>query len=160
MNRKSHYTVARILHWVTACFVILNLLSGWRLGGLSLPTRETLVTLHAGVGTAIGLLMVFRWWWRRSHGLYAFPGWWRKRAVLLQLSFYPLLLIQVTTGVAQAAFIDYRVRVFGVIDYSALAPASEGLRHLFLTAHGLVGALLIVLTIVHAVKPVPAEESA
>ncbi len=159
MNRKSHYTVARILHWVTACFVILNLLSGWRLGGLSLPTREALVTLHAGVGTAIGLLMVFRWWWRRSRGLYAFPGWWRKRAVLLQLSFYPLLLIQVTTGVAQAAFIDYRVRVFGVIDYSALAPASEGLRHLFLTAHGLVGALLIVLTIVHAVKPVPAQES-
>ena len=79
--------------------------------------------------------------------------------MLLQWSFYPLLLIQVIIGVVQAAFIDYEVRAFGFINYSALAPDNEGLHRLFLKAHGLIAALLIVLIVIHALEPVSATES-
>ena len=79
--------------------------------------------------------------------------------MLLLLSFYPLLLIQVIIGVVQAAFINYDVLAFGFINYSAIAADNEGLHRVFLTAHGLMAALLIVLIIIHAVEPVSAAES-
>ena len=78
--------------------------------------------------------------------------------MLLQMSFYPLLLIQVMIGVAQAAVIDYEVLAFGVINYSAIAPDNEWWHDVFLRAHGLIAALLIALIIVHALEPVSATK--
>ncbi len=149
-KKRFYYRVARILHWVVAYLVAVNLLSGWRLGAFSLPTKQTLVMFHSGIGTTIFFLMLFRWWWRKSHKLYASPGWWRRPLALVQWIFYPILLIQVIIGVVQAAFIDYEVLAFGFINYSAIAADNEALHGLFLQAHGLTAMLLIVLAIIHA----------
>lgn len=150
-KKKFDYKVARILHWVTAYLVATNLLSGWRLGAFPLSTKLSLVMLHSGIGTTIFFLMLFRWWWRKSHRLYASPGSWKRPSILIQWIFYPLLLIQVIIGVVQAAFIDYEVLAFGFINFSAIAPDNETLHSLFLQAHGLTAALLIVLIIIHVV---------
>ncbi len=157
-DKSTHYTVAKILHWVTAYLIFANLVSGWRLGGLPASSRNTFVMLHASVGTTICVLMVFRWWWRTSHALYASAGWWRKPRKLLQVSFYPLLLLQVILGIVQAAFVSFEVRAFGFISYSSLAPDNETLHRLFLTMHGLTGVLLIVLIALHALEPESATE--
>jgi cytochrome b561 len=65
--------------------------------------------------------------------------------------FYPLLLIQTVIGMLQAVFIDYDVRAFGFINFSAIAEANESLRNLFLDLHGMTAILLIVLVLIHGV---------
>lgn len=157
-SKRFHYTVARTAHWVAVYFIFFNLLFGWRLEGLSPSTKHLLLMLHSGAGTAVGFLMLFRWWWRRSHDLYAAPGWWKKPSMLLQVSFYPLLLIQAMIGVGLAAVIDYDVLAFGFINYSAIAPDNEWWRGVFLRAHGLTAALLILLVLIHALEPVSARD--
>ena len=159
LDKSTYYTVARILHWVTAYLIFFNLVSGWQHEGLSVSSRRMFAMLHSGAGTTILVLTLFRWWWRTSHALYASPGWWRKPSLLLQVSFYPLLVTEVILGVVQAAFVDYDVRAFGFISYSALAPANERLHRLFLTLHGRTAMLLLVLIAVHALEPVPTKGS-
>ena len=108
--------------------------------------------IHSGVGTTIFILMLFRWWWRKTHKLYSPPGWWKRPSMLLQIVFYPLLLLQPIIGVVQAAFIDYEVLAFGFINYSAIAADNESLHGVFLDLHGLTAILLIMLIILHGLE--------
>ena len=120
-KKKFYYLVAQILHWVAAFIIAFNLLSGWKLGDFPLTQKHVLIMIHSGVGVTIFFLMVFRWWWRKSHNLYSPPGWWKRISMILQVIFYPLVLIQVCIGVTLAAFIDYEVLAFGFINFSAIA---------------------------------------
>ncbi|HJP39791.1 MAG TPA: cytochrome b/b6 domain-containing protein [Gammaproteobacteria bacterium] len=149
---KFYYTVAKVLHWFAAFIIAFNLLSGWRLGGFPLNQKIVLIMIHSGIGVTIFALMLFRWWWRRNHKLYAPPGWQKKPSMLLQWIFYPLLLIQPVIGVIQAAYIDYEVRAFGFINFSALAADNEKLHALFLQLHGQTALLLIVLVLLHGLE--------
>ncbi|MEZ5565712.1 MAG: cytochrome b/b6 domain-containing protein [Gammaproteobacteria bacterium] len=151
-NQKYNYTVARVFHWIAAAIIIFNLLSGWRLDSFPLDTKVLLVMVHSGVGTTIFALMLFRWWWRRAHNLYAPPRWWKRPSMLLQWVFYPLVLIQVLIGVANAAFIDYPVLGFGFIPYSSLADDKKNLHAVFLQMHTIMAWLLITLVVVHGIE--------
>lgn len=72
--------------------------------------------------------------------------------MLMQWAFYPLLLAQAVIGVLQAAFIDYEIRAFGVINYSALAADNEALQRLFHQVHVLIAVVLILLVVLHAME--------
>jgi len=151
-KKKFHYTIAKVLHWFAAFIIAFNLLSGWKLGDFPLEQKQVLIMIHSGIGTTIFLLMLFRWWWRKSHNLYAPPRWWKRPSMLLQCIFYPLLLIQPVIGVVQAAFIDYEVLAFGFIPYSALAADNVELHGMFLQLHGLTALLLIFLIFIHGLE--------
>jgi cytochrome b561 len=150
-NRKFYYTVAKVLHWLAGFFIVFNLLSGWKITDFP-DQKQVLIMIHSGIGTTIFGLMLFRWWWRKAHNLYAPPGWWKRPSMLLQWIFYPLVLTQAVIGVIQAAFIDYEVLAFGFIPYSAIAADDEALRQLFLQLHGLTAIVLILLIICHGVE--------
>jgi cytochrome b561 len=151
-KRKFYYTVAKGLHWLAGFFIAFNLLSGWKIGDFPLDQKHVLIMVHSGIGTTIFGLMLFRWWWRKAHKLYTPPRWWKRPSMVLQWIFYPLVLIQVGIGVAQAAFIDYEVLAFGFIPYSALAAADERLHGLLLELHGLTAIVLIVLIVCHGIE--------
>jgi len=151
-KKKFYYTVAKALHWVAGFFVAFNLLSGWRIKDFPLNEKLVLIMVHSGIGTTIFAMMLFRWWWRRAHNLYTPPRWWKRPSMVLQWIFYPLVLIQVLIGVAQAAFIDYEVLAFGLIPYSDLAAANEKLHGLFLELHGLTAIVLIALVVIHGIE--------
>lgn len=151
-SKKFNYTVARVLHWVVGAIIGFNLMSGWRLDGFPLEIKTTLLMVHSGVGITIFFGMLFRWWWRRAHKLYAPPRWWKRPAMLLQWIFYPLVLMQVLLGISNAAFIDYDVIAFGFIPISALAEANQGLHATFLQLHTIMAWLLITLVVVHGVE--------
>ena len=150
-SKKFDYTVAKTLHWIAAFIIAFNLLSGWRIEEFP-EQKHILIMVHSGIGTTISILMLYRWWWRKSHNLYSPPGWWKRPAMILQWIFYPLLLIQAVIGVVQAAFIDYEVLAFGFINYSALAAANEKLHGFFLEMHGLTAILLIFLVLLHGLE--------
>ncbi len=151
-KKKFNYTIAKILHWVAAFIIAFNLLSGWKIGGFPLNQKEIIIMIHSGIGVTIFILMLVRWWWRKSRDLYTPPGWYKRPSMLLQWIFYPLLLIQPVIGVIQAAFIDYEVRAFGFINFSALAADNEELHALFLQMHGATAILLIVLILLHGIE--------
>ncbi len=148
-KKKTHYTIAKVLHWLAVLIIAFNLASGWRIGDFAVTEKQWLMTIHAGVGTSIFLLMLIRWWWRKVRNLYAPPRWWKRPSMLLQWVFYPLVLTQVAIGVAQAAFIDYDVVAFGYIPLSAIATENATLQGLFLQMHGLMAWLLITLIVWH-----------
>ena len=150
-SKKFNYTVAKTLHWLAGFIIAFNLLSGWRLEDFP-EQKHVLIMIHSGIGTTIFLLMLFRWWWRKSHKLYAPPRWWKRPSMVLQWIFYPLLLIQPILGVALAAFISYEVLAFGFINYSALAADNEYLQSVFHELHGSMAVLLIVLVILHGLE--------
>lgn len=151
-KKKFHYTVAKVLHWVAAVMILFMLLSGWRLGEFPADVKHLLMMVHSGMGTTVFFLILFRWWWRSTHKLYSPPGWRRNAAMLMQWAFYPLLLAQAVIGVLQAAFIDYEIRAFGVINYSALAADNEALQRLFHQVHVLIAVVLILLVVLHAME--------
>jgi cytochrome b561 len=151
-NTKFNYTVARVLHWIAGFFIAFNLLSGWRLGGFDLEIKQIYLMIHSGIGLTIFALMLYRWWWRRAHKLYAPPGWWKRPTMILQWIFYPLVLVQAVIGILNAAFIDYEVRAFGFINISALAEANERLHSLFLDFHGWMALCLIALVLIHGAE--------
>jgi len=150
-NKKFNYTVAQALHWFAGFIIAFNLLSGWRLEDFP-DHKHILIMIHSGIGTTIFCLMLFRWWWRKSHNLYAPPRWWKRPSMLLQWTFYPLLLIQPILGVAVAAFIGYEVLAFGFINYSALAADNEHWHSVFLQLHGTMALLLIGLVLMHGLE--------
>ena len=151
-KKKFYYTIAKIFHWVAAFFIIFNLLSGWKIGGFPLDQKQVIIMIHSGLGTTIFILMLYRWWWRKTHQLYSPPGWKKRPSMLLQWIFYPLLLIQPVIGVLLAAFIDYEVRAFGFINFSAIAADNEGLHQIFLQSHKVVAVLLILFIITHGIE--------
>jgi cytochrome b561 len=151
-SKQFNYTVAKTLHWVAAFIIAFNLLSGWKISDFPLEQKQIIIMVHSGIGVTILLLMLFRWWWRKSHNLYEPPGWWRRPSMLLQIVFYPLLLIQPLIGMLQAAFIDYDVLAFGFINFSAIATANESLRNFFLELHGMTAILLILLVLLHGAE--------
>ena len=151
-KKKFYYTVAKVFHWVAGFFIAFNLLSGWKIEDFPLNQKQVLMMVHSGIGTTIFALMLFRFWWRKAHNLYTPPRWWRRPSMVLQWIFYPLVLIQVVIGVAQAAFIDYEVLAFGFIPYSALAAADERLHGLLLELHGLTAIVLIALIVCHGIE--------
>ena len=151
-NKKLQYTIARILHWVAALIIGFNLLSAWKIEDFPLAQKEVIIMIHSGLGVTIFLMMLFRWWWRRSRNLYNPLRWYKRPSMLLQWIFYPLVLIQAVIGVVQAAFIDYEVLAFGFIPYSALATANERLHGVFLELHGLTAIVLILLVVCHGIE--------
>lgn len=150
-NKKFHYTVARVLHWVVAFIAVLLLMSGWRAEDLILENRIWFMMIHSGLGSLVFALMLFRWWWRRNNNLYSAPEWHKKPLILLQWFFYPLLLLQPIIGILQAAFNEYDVRAFGLIDYSAIAVENEALFTIFHNLHTFTAILLILILLIHII---------
>lgn len=148
-KKRFNYNIAKILHWVAAFIIAFNLLSGWKIGGFPLEQKKLLIMVHSSIGITIFALMAFRWWWRKKNDLYAPPRWWKRPSMLLQWIFYPLLLMQPVIGVIQAAFIDYEVLGFGVINFSALAADDKAVHAIWLQLHGATAILLIALVLLH-----------
>lgn len=150
-TKAQAYKIAKVLHWIAFVFIVFNLLSGWRLENFERDVKIVLMMVHSSVGTTIFMLMLLRWWWRKSHRLYEPPRWWKRPSMVLQWVFYPLVLLQVLIGVAQAAFVDIPILGFGFIPYSSLGPDNPAVSKTFLTMHQWMAWLLIVLTIIHGV---------
>ena len=152
IEKKSYDGVAKTLHWLIALIVILMLMAGWGLEDLPLEEKKQVIMIHSGLGTTIFVLMLVRLLWRLTHKPpppVPVPDWQYRVAVLMHGAFYVLLLLQPMLGMLQAAYVDYPVLAFGVIDYSGLAIDNEDTYLFFHRLHGLNAGLLILLVLLH-----------
>ena len=153
IEKRSYDGVAKTLHWLIALIVILMLVAGWGLEDMPLEERKQIIMIHSGLGTTVFVLMLVRLTWRLTHEpppQIPMPDWQHKASLIVHRSFYCLLLLQPIFGVLQAAYIDYPVLAFGVIEYSGLAIDNKDSFMLFHRLHGLTAVLLILLLAVHA----------
>ena len=152
-EKKSYDKVAKTLHWLIAIVVILMLIAGQTLEDLPLEEKKQIIMVHSGLGTAVFTLMIIRLMWRLTHKpppQVPMPGWQHKLSTMVHWSFYGLLLLQPVFGVLQAAYVDYPVLAFGVIDYSGLAIDNEETFRLFHRFHGVNAIILSILVLLHA----------
>lgn len=151
-EKRSYDGVAKTLHWLIALIVILMLVAGWTMEDLPLEERQQIIMVHSGLGTTVFLLVLFRLGWRLTHKpppTVEMPDWQQKASLAVHWAFYGLLLLQPVLGVLQAAYIDYEVLAFGVIDYSGLRVDNEEMFDLFHGLHGLNAVVLILLVLTH-----------
>ena len=142
------------LHWFIGIVVILMLIFGRSLESLPLSEREQIIMGHSGLGTIVLLLMLLRWGWRLTHeppgALETMTVFQTRASKIMHWTLYVLLLLQPVFGIFQAMFItDYQVIAFGVIDYSGLAAADEGMEKIFHVLHGVTATVISVLVIGH-----------
>jgi cytochrome b561 len=150
---KSYDGLAKTLHWLIAVIVILMLIAGRTLEDLPLDERVQIIMVHSGLGTLVFVLMLARLAWRMTHTpptQDTMPSWQEKSSLLVHWAFYGLLLLQPVFGLLQAAYIDYQVLAFGVLDYSGLAVDNKDMHKLFHRLHGLNATVLSLLVLIHA----------
>jgi cytochrome b561/polyisoprenoid-binding protein YceI len=101
---NEHYTaVAKILHWLIAIFIALQLPLGWLMSQpADLAQKFKLFQLHKSLGITVLLLMVLRVLWRFIGRTPALPAWlpWYERvgAKTAHLALYLLLFALPLTG--------------------------------------------------------------
>ena len=118
---KLVYTrTAVALHWLIAVCVLGQILFGWYLEEIprGTPARSWYVNLHKSVGITLGLMIVFRLFWRVRHTPPALPtsmpAWQRVAAIVSHRSLYTCMLIMPITGYVASNFSEYGVRYFNV----------------------------------------------
>ncbi len=153
--RAPGYTlVARVLHWVTAILVLLQLPLGivianqW--GG---PLQDLLYGGHKSIGALIIPLIVARLTYRLTHRPPPLPGdiprVQRLAAQVTHWALYALLIVQPLLGWMGTSAYPAPVPVFGLFDLPPLLAPNRALSEQLLSVHRLVGFTIAALAALH-----------
>jgi len=149
---SSYGTVAAIIHWLSALFIIALLGLGFRAGQtLDLETKASILQIHATLGIAILLLTLARivWWWRFDTKPAALEGgirWQERSAKAVHMLFYIIILGMVASGIGMFVLSGAGPIIFGG------APGALPDFHLYLprVPHGIGARAILLLLILHA----------
>ncbi|MBB2685820.1 cytochrome b/b6 domain-containing protein [Rhizobium sophoriradicis] len=111
--------IAVSMHWLTAIFLLVALVSGFRAGNIVEPVAKVaLLRVHIPAAIMVLLLTVCRivWWWlfdRKPLPVQGAPSWqeWLARAV--HLAFYVVILGMIASGVGIIALSGAAQAIFG-----------------------------------------------
>lgn len=126
MLRNARYEVfytrtAIALHWLIAVCLFGQILFGWYLDEIprGTPARSWYVNLHKSFGLTLGLLIVFRLYWRVKHPPpplpMTMPAWQRFAAGVSHRALYACMLIMPISGYIASNFSKYGVRLFNLV---------------------------------------------
>lgn len=166
MTAQRYSTVAIILHWVIAIFLVLMVFAGWQAGDLreALPTGGATLdevmfalNMHKTFGLIVLGLSLLRLGWRLTHKAPAMPEtmkpWEKFAAHFTQIGFYVLMIGMPLLGWATASssglpsylFNDTSIRL---IDLPV--PTDEGFHNFIAWLHGRGGWAILILLGLHA----------
>ena len=153
-NALGYTLVARVLHWVTAVLVLLQLPLGivianqW--GG---PLQDPLYSAHKSIGALIIPLIVARLTYRLTHRPPPLPGdiplVQRLAAQVTHWALYALLIVQPLLGWMATSAYPAPVPVFGLFDLPPLLAPNRALSEQLLSVHRLVGFTIAALATLH-----------
>jgi cytochrome b561 len=157
-NALGYTLVARVLHWVTAVLVLLQLPLGivianqW--GG---PLQDPLYSAHKSIGALIIPLIVARFTYRLTHRPPPLPGdiplVQRLAAQVTHWALYTLLIVQPLLGWMGTSAYPAPVPVFGLFDLPPLLAPNRALSEQLLSVHRLVGFTIAALATLHIGLP-------
>jgi cytochrome b561 len=176
MQTPSRYTkTAVILHWLIAIAIFGMFALGWYMSELpkeapkqmaydlfdwgiytwqlaeEASPRTFYFNLHKSLGVTIFALIILRILWRISHKapalLTSYKSWEKKLATAAHHTLYLLMVAMPVTGIIMAASSKYGIKWFGLPFIGGLDNAD--LRDVFKEAHEIVGAIIILVLILH-----------
>ena len=161
-NTADEYgLIAKLLHWVMAIMVIVQIPIGWYTSGLSDETALywRMLDLHVALGLCVFMFFLVRAGWmvmspppRLDPAL---APWERRLARFVHIYFIVALAFLPITGFIYITSNGEPFDLYHVIEFPALASLSKGVRHTLADAHMYVAygcAVLIVLHVAGALK--------
>jgi cytochrome b561 len=156
----SYTRTAILFHWLVAVCLLGQILLGWYVDEIprGTPARSWYVNFHKSIGITLGLLIVFRVFWRMRHPPPALPSslatWQRAAASVSHYSLYVCMLIMPLTGYIASNFSEYGVRYFNSILLPPWGIEDERIYGFFNGAHVLTSYVFVTLIAIHIVSAV------
>jgi cytochrome b561 len=113
--------MAVVLHWLVAALLVGQVLFGWYLEEVprGTPARTIYVNLHKSTGLVLGLLILWRLYWRLRHPApdlpSTFPSWQRVAARVSHIALYACMIVMPLSGYLASNFSKYGVKLFNAI---------------------------------------------
>jgi len=156
MTSSDRYTgVAIALHWLLAALVLGQIAFGWYLQDVprGTPARTVFVNLHKSTGLTIGLLILFRLYWRLAHKApplpLSVPAWERIAARASHFALYACMLIMPLAGYLASNFSKFGVNYFNAVLLPPWGVDDKQLYAVFNTTHVATSYVFVTLIAVH-----------
>jgi cytochrome b561 len=151
----TYSRTAIFLHWVLAALLLGQIAFGWYLEEIprGTPARSIYVNFHKSIGMMLGLLILFRSYWRLTHPApelpLSRPAWERTAARVSHWALYACMLIMPLSGYIASNFSKWGVNFFNAVKLPPWGVESEGVYNALNTTHIVTSYLLVVLITIH-----------
>jgi cytochrome b561 len=154
MTARLHYgAAAKLLHWVTAGLLAVQLPLGWLMPDIRRNmTPGTAMALHVSLGITILLLMTLRLVWRLVRPVAPEPGlprWQRLGSGLVHRLLYAAVLLTTVSGWFYASFRGWSILIYAVAPMPHLAAQGSALGRSIGNLHSALGWILLGLIGIH-----------
>lgn len=151
----AYAPTARLLHWLTALFVLSSIPAGLVMVEQGLPRalQNALFIFHKNVGVVILLLVVARLAYRAANPPPPLPahvpGWQAGVAGLVHVLLYVFLVVMAVSGYIRVVAGGFPLELWDAIGVPRLAPRSDVLAGQAKQVHWLARTALLVLILLH-----------
>ena len=155
MEASADYTAtARVLHWVTAILVLVQIVLGIIIANkLIEPWQDPLYNLHKSNGAVLIPIILFRIFYRWGHPAPALPtdipAIQQYAAYTTHYLLYALVVVQVFLGWIGTAAYPAPVPIYGLFNLPSPWPENRALSEQLLAIHKIVGVSIAVVAAMH-----------
>lgn len=156
VNQPDRYTgVAIALHWLLVVLILAQIAFGWYLQEIprNTPPRTIYVNFHKSTGLTIGLIILFRLYWRFTHTPPPLPAsmplWERVAARVNHYALYACMLIMPLAGYIASNFSKFGVKYFNVFLLPPWGLDDKNVYAFFNTTHVVTSYVLVALIVLH-----------
>jgi len=152
----NRYTRTAItLHWLLVILLLSQVMFGWYLEGIErgTPARTIYVNLHKSTGICIGLVILFRLYWRVTHPApplpLEMPAWERLAAKWSHVLLYVCMLVMPLSGYVASNYSKYGVNFFNAIKFPPWGVDDKAIYGFFNTTHIVTSYIFLALIAIH-----------
>jgi cytochrome b561 len=151
----TYSRTAVVLHWSLAILILGQIALGWYLEGIprGTPARSIYVNFHKSTGMVLGLLILFRSYWRLTHPAPELPGsrpaWERTAARVSHWALYACMLIMPLSGYIASNFSKWGVNFFNTVKLPPWGIESQAVYDVLNTTHVVTSYVLVGLIAIH-----------
>lgn len=143
------------LHWLLVALLAAQFGFGWFLEGVErgTPERTVYVNLHKSTGMLIGLLILFRLYWRLTHRAPAppasMPAWERAASNWTHGLLYAGMVVMPASGYIASNFSQWGVNFFNSVKLPPWGVDSAAIYAFFSQTHAITSGVLVALVVLH-----------
>jgi cytochrome b561 len=147
--------VAVALHWILVVGILCQIALGLYLGEVprNTPARTVWVNFHKSVGITLGLLILFRLYWRLTHRPPALPAtmpaWERVAARANHALLYACMVGMPAAGYLATNFSKFGIKYFNLFELPPWGYDDKKIYALFNSTHKVLAIVLMTLIAIH-----------
>jgi len=147
--------VAVALHWILVVGILCQIALGLYLGEVprNTPARTVWVNFHKSVGITLGVLILFRLYWRLTHRPPALPAtmpaWERVAARTNHALLYACMVGMPAAGYLATNFSKFGIKYFGLVELPPWGYEDKQIYALFNGTHKVLAVVFMTLIAVH-----------